>query len=173
MASETTTMTRKAPSLARLSCLLAGSWIASGSAFAALLDDSKASLELRNMYLNRDYREPGTATSYGEVWAQGFIARLESGYTEGTVGLGVDMVGMLGVRLDSGKGRVNGASGGGGIGMLPLERDGSRWMTTASWGLPPRPESPGAPCTWAPCSPHYQSCSTTIPACCQAPIAVA
>ncbi len=125
MVSEITTMTRKAPSLARLSCLLAGSWIASGSAFAALLDDSKASLELRNMYLNRDYREPGTATSYGEVWAQGFIARLESGYTEGTVGLGVDMVGLLGVRLDSGKGRVNGASGGGGIGMLPLERDGS------------------------------------------------
>ncbi|MFV3091116.1 OprD family porin [Pseudomonas sp. GW6] len=118
-------MTRKAPSIPLLSCLLAGSWITSGSTFAALLDDSKASLELRNMYLNRDYREAGTATSYGEVWAQGFIARLESGYSEGTVGFGADLIGLLGVRLDSGKGRVNGASGGGGIGMLALERDGS------------------------------------------------
>ncbi|MDH1443246.1 OprD family porin [Pseudomonas sp. GD03721] len=118
-------MIRKSYSPQLLAGLLAASGAISSSTFAALIEDSKASLELRNMYLNRDYREPGTATSYGEVWAQGFIARFESGYTEGTVGFGADLTGMLGLRLDSGKGRVNGASGGGGIGMLPLESDGS------------------------------------------------
>ena len=118
-------MIRKSYSPRLLAGLLAASGAISSSTFAALIEDSKASLELRNMYLNRDYREPGTATSYGEVWAQGFIARFESGYTEGTVGFGADLTGMLGLRLDSGKGRVNGASGGGGIGMLPLESDGS------------------------------------------------
>ncbi|SDT94510.1 OprD family porin [Geopseudomonas guangdongensis] len=104
---------------------------------AALVEDSKASLELRNMYLNRDYRDEATSTtrrafdnefqSYGEYWGQGFIAKFESGFTEGTVGVGVDAIGLLGVRLDSGKGRVDGINGGGasgGIGMSPLERNG-------------------------------------------------
>lgn len=93
---------------------------------AALVEDSKATLELRNMYLNRDYRE-GAGQNYGEVWAQGFIGKFESGFTEGTVGVGVDAIGLLGVKLDSGPGRVNGANGGaavGGIGMLPLESNG-------------------------------------------------
>lgn len=93
---------------------------------AALVEDSKASLELRNMYLNRDYRD-GAGQNYGEYWGQGFIAKFESGFTEGTVGVGVDAIGLLGVKLDSGKGRVNGINGGGaggGIGMSPLESNG-------------------------------------------------
>jgi hypothetical protein len=36
-----------------------------------------------------------------EEWAQGFILNLESGYTQGTLGFGVDALGMLGVKLDS------------------------------------------------------------------------
>lgn len=70
---------------------------------AALVEDSKASLELRNMYLNRDFRDGTAAPSYGETWAQGFIAKFESGYTEGTVGVGVDAIGMLGIKLTPAK----------------------------------------------------------------------
>lgn len=72
---------------------------------AAFIEDTKAGLELRNFYFNRDFREnPGQ--SKAEEWAQGFILRVESGYTEGTVGFGVDALGLLGVKLDSGKGRA-------------------------------------------------------------------
>lgn len=114
-------MTSKPNATSLLACLIA---VSSVPAFAGFIDDSTASLALRNMYINRDYRQPEAPINYGEVWAQGFLVRLESGFTEGKVGLGIDALGMLGVRLDSGKGRVNGDSGGGGIGMLPLERDG-------------------------------------------------
>lgn len=84
---------------------------------AALVEDSKASLELRNMYLNRDFRDGTAAPSYGETWAQGFIAKFESGYTEGTVGVGVDAIGMLGIKLDSSKGNTLGN-------MLPVGASG-------------------------------------------------
>ncbi len=106
---------------------------------AALVEDSKASLELRNMYLNRDYREGTSAQqNYGEYWGQGFIAKFESGYTEGTVGVGVDAIGLLGVKLDSGKGRVDGINGGapsGGIGMSPLESNGDPVDSYSELGL--------------------------------------
>ena len=85
---------------------------------AALVEDSKASLELRNMYLNRDFRSNTAVVnpSYGETWGQGFIAKFESGFTEGAVGVGVDAIGMLGVKLDSGKSRTAGN-------MLPVGAD--------------------------------------------------
>ena len=106
---------------------------------AALVEDSKASLELHNMYLNRDYRSGTSAQqSYGEYWGQGFIAKFESGFTEGTVGVGVDAIGLLGVKLDSGKGRVDGINGGGaggGIGMSPLESNGDPVDSYSELGL--------------------------------------
>lgn len=103
---------------------------------AALVEDSKASLELRNMYLNRDYRD-GAGQNYGEYWGQGFIAKFESGFTEGTVGVGVDAIGLLGIKLDSGKGRVNGAERGAiaGIGMSPLESNGDPVDSYSELGL--------------------------------------
>ncbi len=71
---------------------------------AGFLEDSKASLETRNFYMNRDFRD-GPVQSKREEWAQGFILNLQSGYTQGTVGFGLDAMGMLGVKLDSGRGR--------------------------------------------------------------------
>ncbi|MBU2138720.1 MAG: OprD family porin, partial [Gammaproteobacteria bacterium] len=76
-------------------------------ASAAFLEDSKASLEARNFYFNRDFRQEGGSSSGQskvEEWAQGFILRAESGYTEGTVGFGLDAIGMVGFKLDSGGG---------------------------------------------------------------------
>ena len=97
---------------------------------AAFVEDSKASLELRNFYFNRDFRQGhddapalGTVTgkapevrSKSEEWAQGFLLRLESGYTEGTVGFGVDALGTLGIKLDSGRGTS-------GSGLLLVDRE--------------------------------------------------
>jgi hypothetical protein len=87
---------------------------------AAFLEDSKASLELRNFYMNRDFRQEGGNPSNGhakaEEWAQGFLLRYESGFTEGTVGVGVDAIGTLGLQLDSGRGTS-------GTGLLQLDRD--------------------------------------------------
>lgn len=80
---------------------------------AALIDDSTGSLNLRNFYINRDYRDsklPGVPLHKGksqaksEDWGQSFMLRLQSGYTEGTIGLGVDALGLVGIKLDSGGG---------------------------------------------------------------------
>lgn len=80
---------------------------------ADLLGDSHLSLETRNFYMNRDYRDAGLfdgprhdgkPQSKAEDWAQGFILRGNSGFTEGTVGVGLDVLGLVGVKLDSGGG---------------------------------------------------------------------
>jgi hypothetical protein len=78
--------------------------------------DSKASVELRNFYFNRDFRNgpPTTQRDSAAEWAQGAMLRFESGYTAGTLGLGVDAVGMLGIKLDGG-------DGSGGTGLLPAD----------------------------------------------------
>ncbi|MCO8165146.1 OprD family porin [Pseudomonas sp. 21LCFQ010] len=77
------------------------------SAQAGFVEDSKASLEMRNFYLNRDFRQNNAPQAKAEEWAQGFTARLASGFTEGTVGLGVDAIGELGIKLDSSASRRN------------------------------------------------------------------
>lgn len=68
---------------------------------ADFVADAKGSLELRNFYYSRDLRNEGASQSKREEWAQGFILNLQSGYTEGTVGFGIDAMGLLGVKLDS------------------------------------------------------------------------
>ncbi len=44
--------------------------IATHPASAAFVEDSKASIDLRNFYMNRDFRS-GTGQSKAEEWAQG------------------------------------------------------------------------------------------------------
>ncbi|WP_404436244.1 OprD family porin [Stutzerimonas chloritidismutans] len=87
-----------------LSSLAATALGTSTMASAAFLDDSKASVEARNFFMHRDFRS-GTGPNKAEEWAQGFILKMESGYTEGPVGFGVDALGLLGVKLDSSQDR--------------------------------------------------------------------
>lgn len=82
----------------------------SPSAFADFVKDSKATLTLRNFYFNNDNRSGTAAPSKTEEWGQGFILNYQSGFTDGPVGVGVDALGLLGVRLDSGKGRHVGST---------------------------------------------------------------
>lgn len=61
---------------------------------------ASASVLLRNTYWNRDWND---GTHDVNTWGQGFIAAFQSGYTQGTVGIGVDAFGLLGIRLDGGQ----------------------------------------------------------------------
>ncbi|MFJ4052967.1 OprD family porin [Pseudomonas sp. NPDC089743] len=100
----------------------------SSLALADFVDDAKGSLELRNFYMNRDFRQPGSIEPQHD-WGQGMTLRLQSGFSEGTVGFGVDALGQLGVKLDSGKGRASGNS------VLPVDSDGTPRDEYASLGL--------------------------------------
>jgi len=71
-------------------------------AHAEFIKDSKASLELRNFYMNRDFRNSAAdKQSKAEEWAQGAILKIESGFTEGTVGFGLDAYAGTGLKLSS------------------------------------------------------------------------
>ncbi len=85
--------------------------------FADFLSDSKATLGMRNFYFNNDNRDGAAAPSKTEEWAQGFMLDYKSGYTDGTLGFGIDALGLMGVTLDSGKGRHVGSS------MIPSDSD--------------------------------------------------
>lgn len=82
-----------------------------GAHAAGFVDDSKGSLTLRNYYFDRNYLGTTNIAARRE-WAQGFILDVKSGFTEGPVGFGLDLQGMLGVKLDSSPDRV-------GTGLLP------------------------------------------------------
>ncbi|MDX1366731.1 OprD family porin [Pseudomonas sp.] len=86
------------------------------AAQAAFVEDSTASLTMTNIYLNRDFRE-GDGQNKREEWGQGFLLDIQSGYTQGSVGFGLDALGMLGVKLDSGGGRT-------GTDLFPVQDDG-------------------------------------------------
>lgn len=79
------------------------------------VEDSSLDLLLRNYYFNRDGKN---GSGDRRDWTQGFIATYQSGFTQGTVGFGVDAFGYLGLKLDGGKGTT-------GTGNLPVDNDGS------------------------------------------------
>ncbi|NIE77557.1 OprD family porin [Pantoea sp. Ap-967] len=82
------------------------------------LEDSKLNVKTRMLYFSRDFRNNAPSTqSRVEETGLGFLGTYESGFTQGTVGFGVDAIGMLGLKLDSGKGRY-------GTGLFPEDSDG-------------------------------------------------
>ncbi|VVN80867.1 hypothetical protein PS710_01108 [Pseudomonas fluorescens] len=78
------------------------SFAISTQVYADFISDSKAILGMRNFYFNNDNRDGTAAPSKTEEWAQGFMLDFKSGCTDGTVGFGVDALGLMGVTLDSG-----------------------------------------------------------------------
>ncbi|MBD8604187.1 OprD family porin [Pseudomonas sp. CFBP 8771] len=71
------------------------------------VEDSHLDVLLRNAYISRDYKHGGQDKA---EWGQGVIAKFNSGFTQGTVGVGVDAFGLYALRLDGGTGRA-GAGG--------------------------------------------------------------
>ncbi|NWE32311.1 OprD family porin [Pseudomonas gingeri] len=84
---------------------------------AGFVDDASANLNLRNAYFNRNFTNPANAQGRAEEWTQNFILDAKSGFTQGTVGFGLDLLGTFSQKLDGGKGT-------GGTQLLPLDRDG-------------------------------------------------
>lgn len=86
---------------------------------AGFIEGARATLQARNYYFSRDYSDirGGSTQSKTEEWAQGFILNASSGYTQGTVGVGVDVIGLLGIKLDSSRDRAK-------SGLLPTHANG-------------------------------------------------
>jgi hypothetical protein len=81
------------------------------------VDDTTATLNFRNFFFDRNFTAPGAAQSQAREWTQGFIFDLKSGFTQGTLGFGVDVLGKYAVKLDAGAGRY-------GALLLPKDGDG-------------------------------------------------
>ena len=72
------------------------------------VEDSHLNVLARNAYISRDYKNGQQDKA---EWGQGFLGTFSSGFTQGTVGVGVDAFGIYALRLDGGRGN----SGAGGI----------------------------------------------------------
>ena len=91
------------------------------------VEDSHLNIAARNAYISRDYKNGKQDKA---EWGQGFIGKFESGFTQGTVGVGVDVIGQYAIRLDGGKGR----SGAGGIDFFKQGDSGSAANDLAKGG---------------------------------------
>ena len=96
-----------------------------------LIEDSTWNVINRTVYDRRDYqhgaRNSGARNAYkpkaerngyAEEWAYGLMATLQSGFTQGLIGVGVDAHAYQGVKLDSGGGRAGKAR------LLGLDNEG-------------------------------------------------
>ena len=107
--------------------------IAAGAVSAAeagLVEDTTATLTARNFYMNRNFVGSSTQDQ-AEEWTQSFILDARSGFTQGTVGLGVDVLGLYALKLDGGKGTR-------GTQLLPVHDDGRPPTTSAASAWPAR-----------------------------------
>ena len=84
------------------------------------VEDAKFDLLLRNYYFNRDNKDEGSQDQ--KDWTQGIWGNLSSGYTQGTVGVGVDVFGYLAIKLDGG----DGTSGSGNMSRGVADANGIR-----------------------------------------------
>jgi len=92
----------------------AAPFVSDQSEAKGFVEDAKFDLLLRNYYFNRDRKDGSTDQ---KDWTQGIWGNLSSGYTQGTVGVGVDAFGYLALKLDGGDGT-------GGTGNMSRDADG-------------------------------------------------
>lgn len=86
----------------------AGSQLATAAPFVSDQAEAKGFVEgaaltetVKNYYFNRDNKDGGADQ---KDWTQGFLTNFTSGYTQGTVGVGIDAFGYLALKLDGGDG---------------------------------------------------------------------
>ncbi|TBU98631.1 outer membrane porin, OprD family [Stutzerimonas kirkiae] len=83
------------------------------------LADSSLNILNRNFYWSNDFRNGdfavnpnnGERQSRQAEWAHGVVGKFVSGFTQGTVGFGVDAHAILGIKLDGGNGLVGNGVG--------------------------------------------------------------
>ncbi|MDD0998186.1 OprD family porin [Pseudomonas sp. TNT2022 ID1044] len=83
------------------------------------VEDSSFGLKFRTLYMNRDFKNGASNNQstpnktrikgYREETGLSGTAIFESGYTQGTIGVGVDAMGLGMIKLDSGPGRTGNA----------------------------------------------------------------
>ncbi|AYC32444.1 OprD family porin [Pseudomonas cavernae] len=83
---------------------------------SGFVEDAKASVLARNFYLNRNFVDT-SKQGKAEEWTQSFILDARSGFTQGPVGFGVDVLGLWSAKLDGGRGTA-------GTQLLPVHDDG-------------------------------------------------
>jgi hypothetical protein len=118
-----------------LALAVASAVLAQQASAAGFIEDSKATLGLRNFYINQDFRDGNVEPNKYEEWGQGFDLRFTSGYTQGTIGFGIDAIGLLGVRLDSGGGTNGATSTSYGGTVFPSKSNGEAVDNFSSLGL--------------------------------------
>ncbi|MGA5484021.1 OprD family porin [Pseudomonas siliginis] len=96
---------------------IAGLALPASAEESGFVEGAKVNLNLRNFYINRNFTNPTKTQGKAEEWTQSFILDAKSGFTQGTVGFGMDVLGLYSVKLDGGKGT-------GGTRLLPLDHDG-------------------------------------------------
>ncbi|MFG0352407.1 OprD family porin [Pseudomonas sp. zbq_5] len=95
---------------------------------AGFVEDSKLSLSSRTMYYDNNNREAhGTVRPDQRETGQGFKLDYISGFTEGTVGFGVDAQALWGIHLDGGRGYHK-------SGFMPDDSNGSSVNQWARFG---------------------------------------
>ncbi|MBX8605131.1 OprD family porin [Pseudomonas cichorii] len=94
---------------------------------AGFIEDSKASVSSRTLYFNNDLREGVRANDQRET-ATGLKFDYTSGFTQGTVGFGLDAQAVLGIRLGGGIQHHTNATPNT---VVPTETDGS---SVSDWG---------------------------------------
>ncbi len=88
-----------------------------GEAEGGFFDDSRLVLTQRNFYFHRNILNNPGGQNYREEWAHGMILDYSSGFTQGTVGFGIDAYANLGLKLDSSRART-------GTDLLPVDSEG-------------------------------------------------
>lgn len=104
-------------------------------AFAAgFIEDSNATVAARNFYYQRDDKNTADNRNEANEWGQALLFNYKSGYTQSALGLGVDVTGLVGVRLDGGgDGDINDSRKPGQL--FPLDSDGSAVSTYSKAGI--------------------------------------
>lgn len=95
------------------------------------IEDSTWNVLNRTVYDHREYRHGASNSGsrnaykprserngYAEEWAYGLMGTLQSGFTQGLIGVGIDAHGYMALKLDSGGGRAGKAR------LLGLDNDG-------------------------------------------------
>jgi imipenem/basic amino acid-specific outer membrane pore len=93
----------------------AAAFVSDQSQAKGFVEDASLNLLVRNYYFNRN-KQNGAVDD--KDWTQGFHGVFTSGFTQGTIGFGVDAFGYLGVKLD-GQDKYSGS------GNLSTSADGS------------------------------------------------
>lgn len=100
------------------------------------IEDSSFNIFNRALYHNRDYKNGADTTTdaasakrngYSEEFGLGIRLMYESGFTQGTVGVGVDAHSLSSIKLDTGKGRA-------GIGQFSKNGEGEAEDTQSEVG---------------------------------------